>query len=734
MKKYSLDWSLAHHASADHQPDTWVPATVPGAVQLDWARAHAWPDYWIGDNCKQYAWMENAFWTYRAKLDVPAPGAEEELYFVCGGVDYQFEIWLNGTRLHEQEGMFTPVRLNLTGHARPGDELRVLVHPAPKLDKGPWKVTHSITNCKPTVSKGWDFHPPLNPLGIWRETFLEICPRQHIRESELHYDLSPDLKKATIRQTLTPNERQPARVLWRLKNPEGNDVFTCEAATNGDAVELDAVLDNPVLWWTHDHGTPALYTNEVELRSLSGELLDSRTTRVGFRTVRLVMYEGAWDAPDLYPRTRNPPPVTVELNGRHLFVRGTNMVSPSIFPGTITRETYAPLVAAMKDVNFNLVRMWGGAIVPPDDLYDLCDEAGILVWQEFQMACAYYPDDPHYLRILDQESRSIIKRLRSRTSLAFWCGGNELFNFWSGMDDQSHALRLLNRNCFDLDRNRPFIPTSPLMGMGHGNYIFYNWKTDEELFSLFSREHYTAYTEFGVGGMTSTEHIRTFIPEKELFPPARGTSWVTHHALDAWDGDIDTHLTPRSIERYLGPSTTLEELCAKSQRLQAIGMQVQYEEARRQKPKCSMAINWCLNEPWPNAANNSLIAWPFHPKPSLATVRAACRPVLASARIGKFMWEPGELFFAELWLLSDSPEPVDALVVEAEIECAGRTEKVVSWKSDPLAPNTNLRGPRVEFQLPSGAGKNFTLHLRVEGHPHLNSTYPLIFTTATKTS
>ena len=727
MKKYPFVWTVGHHTATEPEPAQWISATVPGAVQLDWAKAHNWPDYWFGDNCKEYAWMENEFWTYRTTLDFPSPTADEALFFVCGGVDYQFEVWLNGTCLHQQEGMFTPVRLDLTDRAKPGDDLRVLVFPAPKLSPGLGKATHSITNCKPTVSKGWDFHPPLNPLGIWRETFLEIGPRQRIHDCELFYELSRDLKTAKIWQAVTVADPAAARVVWRLKNPAGGTIIERDVELTGRVLEMEAELSDPELWWTHDLGKPALYTNEVELRKVAGEVLDRRTSRVGFRTVKLVPYEGAWDAPDLFPKTRVPPPITVELNGRHIFSRGTNLVCPSIFPGTVTRETYQPLVAAMKETNFNLVRLWGGAIVPPDEFYDLCDETGILVWQEFPLACAFYPDEPGYLSVLDVESKSIIKRLRSRPSLAFWCGGNELFNFWSSNTDQSQALRMLNRNCFDLDPQRSFIMTSPLMGMGHGNYVFYDWKDDQECFSLFFGESNTAYTEFGNGGSTSAEHIRTFIPAEQLFPPARGTSWQTHHALDAWEGDIDTHLCPKTIERYLGPSTTLEELCAKSQRLQAISLQVQYEEARRQKPKCSMALGWCFNEPWPNAANCSVIAWPFLPKPALASVRAACRPVLASARIGKFMWQPGELFSAELWLLSDSPDPVGPLEMEAKIECDGRLENAVTWTTPKVARHQNQRGPRFEFQLPQSTGKNFTLHLHVRGRPEVDSIYPLIF-------
>ena len=173
------------------------------------------------------------------------------------------------------------------------------------------------------------------------------------------------------------------------------------------------------------------------------------------------------------------------------------------------------------------------------------------MWQEFPLACNNYEGTPHYLKILEQESRSIIKRLKKHPSLAMWSGGNELFNNWSGMTDQSAAIRLLNSQCFLLDPGTPFIPTSPVMGVGHGHYVFRDWQSGEEVFQEMTRSRFTAYTEFGMPAPASVEILKTIIPVNELWPPKPGTSWESHHAYKAWVGN--TWLCQDIIEDYFGP-------------------------------------------------------------------------------------------------------------------------------------------------------------------------------------
>ena len=380
-----------------------------------------------------------------------------------------------------------------------------------------------------------------------------------------------------------------------------------------------------------------------------------------------------------------------------------------------------------KGAHFNLLRCWGGAIVNPEPFFDQCDQMGLLVWQEFPLACNLYPDDPAYLRILDQESRSILRRLRQHPCVGIWCAGNELFNFWSGMTDQSLPIRLLNRNCYDLDPSTPFLATAPLDGMAHGDYRFRNGK-GQEVFEIFQKSGNTAYSEFGCGMISPADYLRTFIPEKRrIWPPRAGASWrPTTPSTHGRRTVLSTWLIPSTIEHYFGPSADLDTMAARGSWLQCVGYQAIFEEARRQKPACSMALNWCFNEPWPVAAGNSLLNWPARPKPAYDAVRLACRPVLASARFAKFQWRAGETFAAEIWMLNDSPGELQAGEVQLAVLVAGVTTKILlDWKFPRVAAGLNFAGPTIQAVLPLSASGEFKLVLSVSVNEEWSTSYRL---------
>lgn len=689
-----------------------MPAEVPGAVQLDWARAQGWPaQYWVADHFRAYQGLEDRYWLYRTQLDWPSLAEGERAFFGCGGVDYRFRVSLAGVIVHEQEGMFAPFELDLSAlGAHRGDRLEILVFPAPKLAGEPEGRAQARRSCKPPVSYGWDWHPRLIPLGIWDDTGIEVRPRVHVRQVDVHYRLSDDWARAEL--TLHVETSEPTSVGFRLFDPEQRLVLESDAP--------HGVLEAPRLWWPAGEGEAALYTLEVLLAGVP-----THRQRVGFRRVRLVMREGAWQEPAGFPKSRSEPPITLEVNGRRLFARGSNWVCPEIFPGKITAETYRPLLELARAAHFNLLRTWGGAIVNKESFYEQCDELGLLVWTEFPLACNLYDGEGEYLDVLDRESRAIIRRVRQHPSLALWCGGNELFNAWSGMTEQTLALRLLNKNCYELDRDTPFIATAPLGGMGHGDYRFRD-EHGRELFQIFAEARNTAYSEFGCPGPSSVEYLKSFIPENELFPPRSGTAWESHHGLGAWEMDPGTWLCQRTIEHYFGPSESLEQLVECGQLLQAQGYRFIFEEARRQKPVCSMALNWCFNEPWPSAANNNLLNWPHQPKPAYYAVQSACRPTLASARVAHFSWRVGALFEAELWLLNDAPHAVSVGLVSVELRVSEQVLALGSFELDQAPANGNWRGPTVRCTLPPSEARTFELVVRVVGRSELDSTYTFV--------
>ena len=724
LTRKPLQWTVGFSTSTEKPPSEFVPATVPGAVQLDWARAKKWGPHFFAENWKEYRWMEDVYWTYQTKLELPPLAAGESVSFVCKGVDYRFIVRLNGATVHDQEGMFTPFEVDLR-RAKSGDLLEVVVFPAPKSCEKPVDRNQANQSVKPAVSYEWDFHPRLIPLGIWDETYLEVRPAQHLWTAETFYELTPDCSSAALSIRADVDGKGDAQLHWQLLDPSGKVV----AEQRGPAEsKITATLSKPELWWPNGQGAQTLYTSRVSLVNSTGKAIDVRESRVGFRRVRLVMAPGSWDWPigHEFPKGPSNPPITMEVNGRAIFCKGSNWVGPDIFPGTVTAETYRPLLDLVKAANMNMLRLWGGAAINKTAFYEMCDERGIMIWQEFPLACNRYEGTPAYLSVLDQESQSIICKLRGHACLVMWCGGNELFNNWSLMTNQDLALRLLNRNCYDLDPQRPFLMTSPIMGMGHGHYLFRD-PMGNEVFQLFSRAKCSAYTEFGCPGPASVATLKKIIPEAELFPPRLGTSWVSHHAFGAWGADAGSWLMLHQIEDYFGACKSIEDVVNGGQLLQGEGYKCIFEEARRQKPTASMALNWCFNEPWPTAANNSLISWPAEPKRGYAQVAKACRPVLASARIPKFRWKEGESFTPELWLLNDSPQRVAAGRVDVSLVNGAEKIPLLSWDFPALEPNVNLAGPVIRFALPPLPSTIMKLVLSVPGRAELDSEYTLVF-------
>jgi beta-mannosidase len=721
--KQQLHWELGYKSQSGKGSLVWVSSTVPGAVQLDIGKAEKYGLWYYAENWKDYLWMEDQYFTYRTTFKKPDFKSNEQIFFVSEGIDYTFEIALNGEKLLKQEGMFTPVKINLTQKLNAQNELTVLIYPVPKSVPNPADRTQANRVVKPAVSYSWDWHPRLIPSGIWDETYLLTEAENALNEVFVTYNLNDSLTKANIRVNATGIKLNGLKYNWVLKDPEGKTLINRDGIPGKDEIAFDVLLNNPELWWPHDHGKQNLYTWQINLIDKKEKIVQSKAATIGFRRVRLVTNKGVTD-PEGYPKSRMYPPFQLEINGRRIFGKGTNWVNPEVFPGIITAARYEELVNRAVEGNMNIFRIWGGGIINKKSFYEICDRKGVMVWQEFPLSCNNYPDDPHYLQILEQESQSIIRRLRNNPSVVLWCGGNELFNSWGGMTDQSLALRLLNSQCLKFDPNTPFIPTSPIDGVKHGHYEFRDQREKTEVFALMANAKATAYTEFGIPAPASVEILKSIIPPTELWPPVYESSWKSHHAFYSWGKE--GWLMKDLIEDYFGKMNLLEELVYYGQLLQGEGYKCIYETARQQKPYCSMALNWCYNEPWPTAANNSFISYPNIPKPGFYHVCNACRPVLASATINKFTWKSGELFKTQLWMLNDKFDKIGSGQMVAKIVSGNQEFELGKWNFEALEPNTNKKGPELFIQLPEMKTGIFKLILQVEGRPEYNSEYLLL--------
>ena len=666
------------------------PANVPGNIQADYARANGFRDTMFADGCRQFEPLEDDDWEYRTRLFFQkSPG--ERIWFVGHGIDYRYDVLLNGETIYRYEGLFRKVELDLTDRLTGNDTFCVHIYPHPKrAGSFPGKRDEADHSCKPPVCYGWDWNPRLLISGIWRDAYIETRKSDFIRESEPFYKLSSDLTRAEVSFAIDCD----AECELEFYDPEGQLLYRGKNET--------FTVESPRLWWCRGQGKPELYAWKVT--NPSGE---SRSGTIGFRTIRLLRNTGAGETHG-FPKSRYAAPFTLEINGRKIFLKGTNLVNPELFWGEATADRYRQLVDLAADANMNILRLWGGASVHLPALYERCNERGILVWQEFMLACNDYPDDERYLSVLESEATAMILALRRYACVALWCGGNELFNGWSGMTDQSLALRLLNHLCFTLDRDRPFLATSPIEGMGHGGYLFYDRRYQTDVYQCFGNAFYTAYTEFGVPSISEMDALKQIIPAEELEKLAPTDSWVLHHAFGAWMPE--SHASLNVLERYFGADATVEERIVQSDWLQCEGLKFIFEEARRQSPHCSAALNWCFNEPWITAANCSIVRYPAIPKPGYGAVKNALRSALFSAKIPKFDWKAGETFRAEIWLLNDGPEPVSS-DAEVILQIGDREIPLLQWKNATVPGNTNLEGASVCCVLPNICTDRFSLIL-----------------------
>ena len=691
--KYYQTWNGCISPDGKKKSD-FFPCEVPGNIQYDYARAQGWGDLdeiMYGTNARKFLAVEDSFWIYRTELDFEI-NKGEKAFFVAEGIDYIFDILLDGEKVYSHEGMYTRTEIDLTGKEK-GAVLEVVIHPHPKkpgAKEYPDTYREAASqSVKPDSPYGWDWNPRLLISGIWKPAYVEVRGTDYISSCEPFYDLNAERTSAKVRF----ETECAGKVTYTLRDMDGKTVYEGE--------DSEFTLNDINLWWCNGQGIPYLYSWTA--RSAD----DEKSGKIGFRTVKLVHNIGADAEPAEFPKSRYTVPITIELNGRRIFAKGSNWVNPELFFGRITGERYRRLLDLVKEGNMNILRLWGGSGLKKTEFYEICDEYGIMLFQEFCLACNDYEGTPEYLKVLEQESAAVIKDLRRYASIVLWCGGNELFNNWSGMDDHSHALRLLNKLCYELDFSRPYIMTSPLFGMKHGCYVFEN--DGKTVYDMFRHAHGTAYSEFGVSGITTLDRLKKIIPEEELFPVTDTENWRYHHAFGAWGKA--RWLCLDILNKYFGESDDLEELIDRSHWLQCEGYKAIFEESRRQWPYCSMAINWCFDEPWICAANNSLIAYPAVAKPAFYAVKNSLRPSLASARLSKIDWNNGENFTAELWYLNDEPNEVSDTVT-AYLEIGGEKYELLTWNTGNVAANDNKLGPAVNFVLPSDPdATEMTLHL-----------------------
>jgi len=457
----------------------WHPATVPGCVHTDLLANKLIDDPFYRDNEKRLQWIGKTDWEYTSTFRIsPEMLRRQNLELVFEGLDTYANVFLNDVSILDTDNMFRTWRISIRKAAKEGENvLRIkfrspineilprmanLGYELPAVnDQG--EKTSPYTRKAP-YQYGWDWGPRFVTSGIWKPVRLVAWDNAriedlHVRQNKLS-NVNADLT-AAIEVTAAAE----ADATIEVENVADKKVVASKMVKLSPGVnkfDLDFAIKNPKLWFPIGLGDQALYTFRAKL-ILNGKPVDARTKRTGLRNLELRQ------KPDEFGKS-----FEFIVNGIPVFGRGANWIPADIFPTRITKDKYKKLLGSLRDANMNMVRVWGGGIYEDDHFYDLADEMGILVWQDFMFACSMYPGDKGFLDNVRHEITDNVKRLRDHPSIVIWVGNNEIetaWQHWGGWKDKNPDfvwqdylkifVRLIPEVLDDLDPSRPYWQSSP---------------------------------------------------------------------------------------------------------------------------------------------------------------------------------------------------------------------------------------------------------------------------------
>jgi len=593
------DWKLRHPLRKQ-----WIPARVPGCVHTDLLRAKLIPDPFWGDNEKRLQWIEEEDWTYSTSFIADAALLKREhIDLVAEGLDTLSVLRLNGRVIARTESMFQGWRWPVKGMLKKGRNELTITFASP-LDAiratktqdyvREWNdpVGGAALIRKEQCSFGWDWGPRFVTSGIWLPIFLQGWNANRIESVHIRQDH----KGGRVRLKLAPVASRPGAT-WRTR-------LSLRGKLVAEGKGLELMVTQPELWWPNGHGKQPLYDLSLELVQ-GGVVIDTWEKRIGLRTIVLDRHKDAVGESFQFV-----------VNGRAIFAKGANWIPAHSFVTETDRALYDELLTSAADAHMNMIRIWGGGIYEKEEFYDLCDEKGLLVWQDFMFACALYPGDPAFLKRVKAEAEYQVRRLSWRTSLALWCGNNEIEQAATGISAKPKTKKAYEDVFYGIipkvvarwDGVTPYWPSSPHNPEGYekghnnegaGDAHFWAVWHERKPVQTYEEKKFRFCSEFGMQSFSSTEVASTYCrPEKfNIFGPE-----MENHQKNGAGNQIILDYVSR-LYRFPKDYASLATL---SQLNQAYCMKIGIEHFRRSMPRTMGALYWQLNDCWPVASWSSL--------------------------------------------------------------------------------------------------------------------------------
>ncbi|MFC9730016.1 glycoside hydrolase family 2 protein [Streptomyces roseolus] len=586
-------WTLRHEGAA-------LPAQVPGCVHTDLLAAGVIPDPFLGLDETHVAWVGRRSWSYETDLAHDSGHERSELVFE--GLDTAAEVLLDGASLGSTRNMHRVHRFDVTGRSGrlkvrfdsaydEAERVRALTGDRPNVYPEPFQYIRKMA-----CSFGWDWGPTVVTAGMWRPVRIEHWSTARLAEVRPLVTVDGTTGRVELRVGTARTASGTGRPLTLRATVAG---AVAETSFEGAEAVLRLEVPEPELWWPRGYGSQPLYGLDVELLDEDGSPLDAWSRRIGFRTVTV----------DRSADERGTG-FTFVVNGVRIFARGVNWIPDDVLPSRVTPERYRTRLTQAAEANVDLVRIWGGGIYEDDAFYDVCDELGLMVWQDFLFACAAYPEEQPLRGEVEAEARDNVVRLMPHASLVLWNGNNE--NLWGFRDwdweeplagdswGEGYYLGILPRIVAELDPTRPYAAGSPWSGSWdhhpndprHGTH--HSWE-------VWNRQDYAEYradvprfcAEFGWQAPPAISTLRRALPGEDLAPDSPG---MLHHQK-AEDGNGKLN---RGIERHFGlPEDDFDRWHYLAQVVQARAVAAGIEHWRSHWPVCAGTVVWQLNDCWP---------------------------------------------------------------------------------------------------------------------------------------
>jgi beta-mannosidase len=620
----------------------WLQAKIPGCVHTDLLKNNKIPEPFYGKNELDLQWIDKVDWEYKTQFDVSDDlYSSSRLELVFNGIDTYADVSLNGQQILTANNMFRTWTADVKSLLkRKGNILKVYFH-SPigedlvKLDEQGYNLPAvndhsedgevgdknlSVFARKAPYHYGWDWGPRFVTSGLWKEVELVGWSESRISDIFIHQK-KVAASKADLNVVLEIESEEEYQGIVQLSAEDLVLEEEVNVTAGLNTISLEVSIENPKLWWSRGLGDQHLYHFTAVLVK-DGKKLTEKTVRTGLRSMKLVREEDA-KGKSFY----------IELNGMPVFAKGANHIPNDSFVTEVTEERYKHEIMSAVESNMNMLRVWGGGIYEYDAFYNLCDEHGILVWQDFMFACSMYPGDADFLENVKAEAEENVKRLRNHPSIALWCGNNEIDTAWSEYDEtagwgwkQQYTPeerkeiweaydtifhQLLPRAVEEFSPGEDYWPSSPMA----------DWTGDETQHSHYSAAsgdlHYwdvwhglKPFEEYNdhVGRFMSEYGFQSFPETKtvESYAASMDMKLESEVMLHHQKNDRGNYLIKEYMDKYLPEPKDFRSFLYMSQVLQAEGIKMAIEAHRRQKPYCMGTLYWQMNDCWPVASWSSM--------------------------------------------------------------------------------------------------------------------------------